>query len=86
MSRTTLKAYAVKDIQSQLFTAPHFLMNDTVAIRSFEAATLDPSTQFNKYPGDFSMYYIGGYNIESGELTKEEPKQIANASQFINNQ
>lgn len=79
----TLKAYAVKDIQSGLFTQPYFLMNDTVAIRSFEGAVKDPTTQFNKYPSDFSMYYIGGYNIETGELTNEEPNQIANATQFI---
>lgn len=80
----TLNAYAVKDIQSQLFTNPYFLQNDTVALRSFETACKTENHQFNKYPEDFSMYHIGTYNIETGELISTTPKQISNATSFTN--
>lgn len=80
--RTNLNAYAVKDIQSNLFTAPYFLVNNTIAQRSFKAACLDPESKFYTYPQDYSLYHIGTYNIETGLLTPTTPEQIANATEY----
>ena len=75
--------YTVKDIKSGLFAQPHFLPSDGVAIRSFAAACEDSNTELNKYPSDFSLYHIGTYDIEKGHIQPCQPRQIANAAEFV---
>lgn len=83
MSRTTVQAYAVKDIQTQLFTSPYFLPNDVLAKRSFETACKDETTKFNMYPEDYSLYHIGEYNIETALYKPSQPKQLVNATSYF---
>jgi hypothetical protein len=78
-----VKIYSVYDVKSELFSTPHFVQSDGVAIRSFSTACEDESTQFNKYPSDFSLFHIGVYNIETGEIESTTPRQICNASEFV---
>lgn len=78
-----VKMYAVKDIKSEMFSTPHFLSSDGVAIRSFSQACEDPQTDLNKFPSDFSLYHIGLFNVETGFIEPVQPKQIANASEFV---
>lgn len=79
----TLNIYAVLDVKAQIYSQPHFMQTNGVAIRSFATACEDTNTQFNKYPEDYSLYEIGNYNVETAELSKTTPKQIANASEFV---
>lgn len=78
----TLLAFAVKDVKSELFNTPHFVPSKGVAIRSFGTACEDKTTQLNKYPEDFSLFHVGEYSTETGELTPCTPDLIANASEF----
>lgn len=78
-----MNVYAVKDIKSQLFNNPFIQKSDGVAIRSFATACEDTNTDLNKYPSDFSLYHIGTYDPESGKITQEDIKQVANASEFV---
>jgi hypothetical protein len=78
-----LKMYAIFDVKAELFHAPHFIKSDGVAIRSFSTACEDEKTDFWKYPEDFSLYCIGKFNTETGELFPAVPRQIANASEFV---
>lgn len=77
-----LQAYAIKDIQSQLFTNPHFMTNETIALRAFEGACRNPETNFHKYPQDFSLYHVGDYDIVTAKMEAITPKQVANATQY----
>lgn len=84
MSRTLVQAYAVKDVQTQLFTHPYFLTNDVLAKRSFEKAVQDETTKFNMYPEDYSLYHIGTYDVETGRMIhNDSPKQLCNATSFL---
>lgn len=80
---SVLKMYCVKDVKSGLFNSPHFVSSDGVAIRSFGAACEDKSTDLNKYPSDFSLYHVGSFNLETGMIEPTQPKQIANAAEFV---
>ena len=75
--------FAVKDVKSKLFSNPHFVPTTGVAIRGFGAACEDENTDLNKYPEDYSLYHIGTYDVETGELVSITPEQIANASEFV---
>jgi hypothetical protein len=77
------KMYAVYDVKSGLYFSPHFLQSDGVAIRSFSTACEDTQTEFNKFPEDFSLFHIGSFNTENGEIIPEQPKQICTASEFV---
>lgn len=78
-----MNVYAVKDIKSQLFNNPFIQKSDGVAIRAFATACEDTNTDLNKYPSDFSLYHIGTYDPETGDLTQSDKKQVANASEFV---
>jgi hypothetical protein len=78
-----LKMYSVYDTKSELFSSPHFLQSDGVAVRSFSTACDDPKTQLAMYPEDFSLYCVGTFNIESGNISPIQPKQLCNAAEFV---
>lgn len=80
----TLQAFAVRDIKSELYSQPHFVQTLAVALRGFQTACEDTSTQLNAHPEDFSLYHIGSFNIENGQLENIIPQQISNASEFQN--
>jgi hypothetical protein len=77
-----VKMYSVYDVKAEIFSSPHFMGSDGVAIRSFSTACEDENSQFYKYPTDFSLYVVGEFNIETGEISPLKPKQICNASEF----
>lgn len=86
MNTSTQTAFAVFDVKSKLFSNVHLLQSDGVAIRSFSTACENKDTEFNKFPEDYSLYRLGTFNIETGLLESETPKQICNATEFVNKQ
>lgn len=83
MSISKLQAYAIYDVKTQLYSHPHFLQTNGNAIRSFAQACEDEKSDLNKYAKDFSLYHIGEYDLETGNLKTDQPKQIATAMEFI---
>ena len=77
------KIYAVKDIVAEEFQPPFFLKNDALAIKEFGKACENKETQWYQHPSDYSMYYLGEFDTETGTLTESELKQLANATQFV---
>ncbi len=76
--------FTVFDIKSKLFGTPHFEQTIEVAIRNFKTACEDPTTNLNRYPEDYTLYNIGIYNVETGQIQPADKTPIANASEFIN--
>lgn len=78
-----LKAYSIRDSKSEVFHTPFFQKTHGEAERSFKKLTNDPSTDVNKYPEDFDLYYIGEYDDNTGKWTPEDsPKHIIKAVQI----
>jgi len=75
--------YAVKDIVAEEFQPPFFLKNDAVAIKEFGKACENKETQWNQFPQDYSLYYLGNFDTETGKIDSKESKQLANATQFV---
>lgn len=82
---TNLKIYSVFDTKSKLYSMPHFQPSDGVAIRDFSTACQDEKTKLNQYPSDFSLYAVGKFNVETGEIEACNPEQLCNAAEFIQN-
>ena len=74
-------AYSIKDAKANVFSAPFFSINDSVAQRSFEQAKNDPNTTINQNPQDFSLYRLATFDDQSGELHPEkQPYYLSTAT------
>lgn len=83
MSKTTY--YAVHDAKAGIYGVPFPQAGDKVAIRGFTEASLNPETELNKYPTDFSIFRVGYYDDETGLFTAEAPPEfLATAQNCIN--
>lgn len=80
-------AYAVYDSKAKFFTAPFFCANDMVALRLFAGAVCDPATDLHKFPADYTLFRVGEYDDEKGELVPAlKLENLGIAAQFANPQ
>ena len=61
----------VKDNVAEVFHDPHIEVNTASAIRSFTQ-----SAQDQVHKDDFSLYQIGSYNTDNGQIIANEPLRI----------
>jgi hypothetical protein len=75
-----MKCFSIKDIKSEGFNTPFFQATYGLAERSFKDACQDVNSSLNKHPDDFSLYYIGEFNMQTGKFEPElDPKFICKA-------
>lgn len=88
----TYGVYAIYDSAAHVFTAPTIDISDASAVRSFQQAIANSGSVMNFKPDDFSLYQVGTFDVETGELEPFTPpsrlivgsdgdyrKEIANA-------
>ena len=76
------RIYAGFDSKAAAFLQPFFAKNDAVAIRFFQAACGDPEHFFCRNPEDYTLWRIGEWSEDSGELVGTVPMQIARAMDY----
>lgn len=59
--------YAMRDNLSG-FLAPFTEVNDQVAMRNFKFTMARENTVYNYQPSDFSLYKLGEFDTESGQI------------------
>lgn len=78
-----LKVYAVYDSKVQTYDKPIFMRSRGEAVRSWDTVANDPSTQFFKYPEDYSLMEIAEYDDETGTFENAKvPQNLGLASAF----
>ena len=65
--------YAIFDSAAHVFTAPTIDISDASAVRNFQQAIANSGSVMNFKPDDFSLYQIGTFDVESGELVPFSP-------------
>lgn len=60
---------SVHDSKAGAFISPFFTPTVAVGLRSFGQAVNDPETNFYKFPGDYTLFELGSFDIESGVIT-----------------
>lgn len=78
-----IKLFAVFDSKAALFGQPFSDQQEGSAIRNFSDAVNDgsnPNNLWNKHPEDFSLFQIGEFDNNSGELIPIIPKSLVTAS------
>lgn len=61
--------FAVHDSKAMAFIQPFFFPTREMATRMFKAAANDPQTNFGKFPGDYTLFELGTFDLGTGELT-----------------
>lgn len=69
----TYGVYAIYDFAAHVFTAPTIDISEASAVRSFQQAIANPGSVMNFKPADFSLYQVGTFNVETGELEPLTP-------------
>lgn len=79
-----LKIFAIRDNKAEAFNTPFFTPTKGLAIRSFQEAVNDKNTPFSKYPDDFTMFELGSFDDNTGELTMLSPiLAVSNALELV---
>jgi len=79
--------FSVYDSKSEVFCQPLFHRARGEAIRAFSDAVNEKGHNFNKYPADFTLFFIGTYNDSTGIISPEKtPVSIGIAQEFLNPQ
>ncbi|AXH73764.1 MAG: nonstructural protein [Microviridae sp.] len=76
--------YAVHDAKAVAFCTPFVSDNDSTALRAFRFAANDLSTDIGRYPSDFTLYVIGTFDNQSGQVFSIEPAALALAATLVN--
>lgn len=58
--------YTVFDAVAAVYLPPFFFMTDGEAIRAFANTCNDGQSQMAKNPSDFTLFYIGEFDDETG--------------------
>lgn len=66
------------------FLQPHFEVYEAAALRGFSYAVSQPGLM-NFRPEDYSLWYFGEFDSETGVLTPADPKLIAHGNEVVKN-
>lgn len=75
--------FSVLDAKVGAFAPPWAQMSENAAIRTFSDDvnnSQDSRNMWNRHPEDYSLFAVGEFNTETGELIPSTPKALVNAS------
>lgn len=73
-----LKVFTVFDSASEAYMQPIFALAEGVARRSFADAVNDPSTPFGQHPEHYTLFHVGKFDDNTGELLGSVPRSLCN--------
>lgn len=79
-----LNIYALFDSQIAAFAQPYFSPTNGSALRAFADHVNDKTSPVNKHPGDYSVYQLGSYDDQTGEIQPLKPARIGTALEYLN--
>lgn len=77
-----MNLYSVYDEVAQTFNVPFSEVNHNSAMRAFGMACSDPQTILSKHAGDYYLYFLGEFDVHSGEIATVLPERLARGSDF----
>lgn len=63
-----LKAYTLHDTKAASYSPPFFTASHGLATRMVQELASDASTTVGRHPSDFTIYCVGAFDTERGEL------------------
>lgn len=77
--------FSVYDSKAESYLQPFFSQNCGTAIRSMSEATQDVNHNFHKYAADYTLFQIGKFDDQSGDLVSlSAKKSLGTALELMN--
>lgn len=64
-----LNVYSIFDSKVQAFLPPFYMRTDGEARRATVSASMDPSQNFHVHAADYTLFCLGEFDDESGQIT-----------------
>lgn len=77
------RMFTVFDSAAGLFLEPFFCPSIEFAIREFRHSANREGSQVHKFPADYTLFAIGGFDPTSGKVTGQDPVSLGVAVTFI---
>lgn len=69
-----MRIFEIYDSKAEAFLKPFFSMTRMTALRSFEQAVRDESSDFHKFASDYTLFEIGEWSEQDGDLVPLKAK------------
>lgn len=79
---TKIRMFVIYDHKAEVFATPFFQRTRAEALRGFIEVCNDKTTNFYKWPSDYSLYEVGEFDLDSGELGIVEKRSLGTALDF----
>lgn len=80
----THKVFSVYDSKAKGWLPPFYAVNSAVAVRMFERSVNDQSTDFHRFAADYTLFCVGEWNENDGDLLNYSQKQsLGVAIEFV---
>lgn len=63
-----LQAYSILDLKTGAFNVPFFMSHEAMAVRACVDLAQDATTTVGRHPADFTLYWIGSFDDQTGYL------------------
>lgn len=81
-----MQIFAVRDTAVEAFLAPFYMPSKGAAIRAFGDTVNDPQSGFNKHPQDFSLYFLGDFDEQTGIIAPaSSPEHCVTGADVMHN-
>lgn len=82
-----IEIFSVFDSKTKIYSQPQFMLNKGVALRTWVDVANDPQSAISKHPGDYSLFKLGVFNDETGQITMDDAyENLGTALQYKNDQ
>lgn len=79
----TQKMFSIRDIKGEIFHPPFFKPSHGEAERVFLELQKDEKSTISKYPEDFSLWYLGTYDDQTGLMEAKQPSHMTNTKPSV---
>lgn len=75
--------FSIFDSAAGAYLDPFVAPSVEFAIREFRRAVNKPDHQFNRFPEDYVLFYVGSFDSASGDLVGKVPQSLGVAVTFM---
>jgi len=78
-----MNAYSIFDSASGIYQRPFFMPADGQATRAFKDISCDADHEIGKHPEDYSLWRVGIFDDNKGQLIPEDRECLATALELV---
>lgn len=75
--------YSIYDSASCAYMRPFYAQTDGMATRSFGDIAQDANHEIGKHPADYTLFKVGIFDDNTGEIVPMAPERIASALELV---